>query len=118
MANKRITDVDFIESLNSGESFFVNQNNILKQINKSDVVFDIVNGGTGATTVEDAQDNLGITVIVKNINDEITTINNNVTTINNNITTVDNKWSGCWIEFTDEDGNPTDEPYIHWYTKE
>lgn len=22
--------------------------------------------------------------------------------------------SGCWIEFTDEDGNPTDEPYIHW----
>lgn len=24
------------------------------------------------------------------------------------------KLSGCWIEFTDEDGNPTDEPYIHW----
>lgn len=22
--------------------------------------------------------------------------------------------SGCWIAFTDEDGNPTDEPYIHW----
>lgn len=21
---------------------------------------------------------------------------------------------GCWIDFTDEDGNPTDEPYIHW----
>ena len=21
---------------------------------------------------------------------------------------------GCWIEFTDEDGNPTEEPYIHW----
>lgn len=21
---------------------------------------------------------------------------------------------GCWISFTDEDGNPTDEPYIHW----
>ena len=104
MANKRITDVDFIESLNSGESFFVNQNNTLKQINKRDVVFDIVNGGTGATTVEDAQDNLGITVIVKNINDEITT--------------VDNKWNGCWIEFTDENGNPTDEPYIHWYTEE
>lgn len=20
----------------------------------------------------------------------------------------------CWISFTDEDGNPTDEPYIHW----
>lgn len=23
-------------------------------------------------------------------------------------------WSGCWISFTDENGNPTDEPYIHW----
>lgn len=22
--------------------------------------------------------------------------------------------AGCWIAFTDEDGNPTDEPYIHW----
>lgn len=21
---------------------------------------------------------------------------------------------GCWIEFTDEEGNPTEEPYIHW----
>lgn len=27
---------------------------------------------------------------------------------------LNNKWNGCWIEFTDEDGNPTDEPYIHW----
>ena len=24
------------------------------------------------------------------------------------------KLAGCWISFTDEDGNPTDEPYIHW----
>lgn len=22
--------------------------------------------------------------------------------------------AGCWISFTDENGNPTDEPYIHW----
>lgn len=21
---------------------------------------------------------------------------------------------GCWIEFTDENGTPTDVPYIHW----
>lgn len=27
---------------------------------------------------------------------------------------VDAKFGGCWIEFTDEDGNATDEPYIHW----
>ena len=28
---------------------------------------------------------------------------------------VDEALSGCWISFTDENGNPTDEPYIHWY---
>lgn len=22
--------------------------------------------------------------------------------------------AGCWIDFTDENGNPTDVPYIHW----
>ena len=22
--------------------------------------------------------------------------------------------AGCWIEFTDESGSPTDKPYIHW----
>lgn len=27
---------------------------------------------------------------------------------------VDERLSGCWISFTDADGNPTDEPYIHW----
>ena len=26
--------------------------------------------------------------------------------------------AGCWIAFTDENGNPTDEPYIHWYAEE
>lgn len=34
MANKRITDVDFLNSINGDESFFVNQNNTLKQANK------------------------------------------------------------------------------------
>lgn len=27
---------------------------------------------------------------------------------------VETALGGCWIEFTDENGNPTDEPYIHW----
>lgn len=27
---------------------------------------------------------------------------------------VDERLSKCWISFTDENGNPTDEPYIHW----
>jgi hypothetical protein len=59
--NKRITDVDFLDSLNSNESFFVNQNNTLKQINKSNIVFDITNGGTGASDATTARNNLGIT---------------------------------------------------------
>lgn len=25
------------------------------------------------------------------------------------------KLGGCWISFTDAEGNPTTEPYIHWY---
>ena len=61
MANKRITDVDFLESLNSDESFFVNQNNTIKQINKNNIVFDISNGGTGATDAATARTNLEIT---------------------------------------------------------
>lgn len=68
MANKRITDVDIITSLNGDESFFINQNNAIKQINKKDVVFGITNGGTGATNLEDAKKNLGISNITpKNI---------------------------------------------------
>lgn len=32
--------------------------------------------------------------------------------------TIDNKFAGCWISFTDEDGNPTNEPYIHFTVDE
>ena len=68
MADKRITDVDIIESLNGDESFFVNQNSSIKQINKNKIVdgiigntiFDIKNGGTGATTIAGARKNLGL----------------------------------------------------------
>lgn len=61
MAEKRITDVDFINSLDSNESFFVNKNNTIKQINKGNIVFSVANGGTGATTAKDALANLGAT---------------------------------------------------------
>lgn len=67
MAEKRITDVDFIDSLNSNESFFVNRNNAIKQINKKDVVFGIANGGTGATTVDEARRNIGAISVVNSI---------------------------------------------------
>lgn len=60
MATKRITDVDIIDSLNGNESFFINQNSTIKQINKSNIVFGINNGGTGATSVAGARDALGL----------------------------------------------------------
>lgn len=31
---------------------------------------------------------------------------------------VEQALGGCWIDFTDADGNPTDKPYIHWVTEE
>lgn len=48
MANRRITDVDFVDSLDSSESFFINKNNAIKQINRTNIVFDVSNGGTGS----------------------------------------------------------------------
>lgn len=31
------------------------------------------------------------------------------------LTTVEDKLAGGWVSFTDADGNPTTEPYFHWY---
>lgn len=59
MSNKRITDVDHIDAIFGDESFFVNQNNSLKQIKKSDINLGIISGGTGANNAEDARANLG-----------------------------------------------------------
>lgn len=60
MADKRITDVDIIDSFNGDLSFFINQNNSIKQINKKDVIIPISNGGTGVTTIEDMKNMLGV----------------------------------------------------------
>lgn len=60
MADKRITDVDIIDSFNGDLSFFINQNNSIKQINKKDVIIPVSSGGTGVTTIEDMKDILGI----------------------------------------------------------
>lgn len=68
MANKRITEVDFIDSLTSDESFFINQNNTLKQISKKNVVMEIAQGGTGATTAAEALKKLGLTATASELN--------------------------------------------------
>lgn len=62
MSKKRITDVGFAELLNDNDSLFINQNDSIKQIKKSDILFDTLpvnRGGTGATTEKDARTNLG-----------------------------------------------------------
>lgn len=58
MANKKLTDAGFIDSFNEIGSFFVNQNNSIKQIDRDDVVFGIEYGGTGANNAEEARINL------------------------------------------------------------
>lgn len=60
MADKRITDAGSVTSLSGSESFFINKDSSLKQISKKNIVFDIANGGTGATTASGARANLGV----------------------------------------------------------
>lgn len=68
MANKRITDVDYIDSLDNNVSFFINHSNTLKQIHNRDAVFGVTSGGTGANNVTDARSNLGLgSVATENI---------------------------------------------------
>lgn len=38
--------------------------------------------------------------------------------LNTTLLNMDARWAGAWIEFTDEDGNPTAEPYLHFAVDE
>lgn len=139
--NGAVTEYPFIETTSSGHTpLFAeaththNANNIdagtlsedrLPVItnNKLEVV-SIEKGGTGATTAADALVNLGLTATTAELNKmdgmtasttELNYVKGVTSSIQTQLNTTDNKWAGCWIEFTDEDGNATDEPYIHWY---
>lgn len=107
MADKRITDVDFLDSLNSDESFFVNQNNTLKQVKRSNVTFEIINGGTGAKDAETARANLGaadsetvdeIGVLLSNLRNDFDSYTNSVDSIisemQNAVTPISNGGTG------------------------
>lgn len=58
MANKRLTDASFVDDSTTIETFFVKENSSVKQVEKDKIVFGINNGGTGATTAEEALKNL------------------------------------------------------------
>ena len=38
--------------------------------------------------------------------------------LNATLANMDSRWAGAWIDFTDEDGNPSDEPFLHFTVDE
>ena len=101
MANKKITDVDFTESLGGDESFFINQNNSIKQINRGNIIFSVANGGTGATTLEEARANLEVysktemDTKVESLTDTLETLTDSVETLAETLTaTISSTWTG------------------------
>lgn len=56
-------------------------------------------------------ENIGNISVVQNLDSDATDKVPSVSAVKNEFT---NKLGGCWIDFTDADGNVTTEPYIHW----
>ena len=72
---------------------------------------------TGAINeVKNALDNLSSDAV--DINYDNTTSGLTATNVQDAIDEVNNSLAGCYLSFTDADGNPTTEPYIHWNTEE
>lgn len=72
---------------------------------------------TGAINeVKNALDNLSSDAV--DINYDNTTSGLAATNVQDAVDEVNNSLGGCYISFTDESGNPTTEPYIHWVTEE
>ena len=60
---------------------------------------------------ESAENGLTTNDVVQNLETDATDKVPSVSAVKNEF---NNKLAGCWISFTDESGNPTTEPYIHW----
>ena len=52
------------------------------------------------------------------LTDDSQVVTQNGRRLNVTLANMDSRWAGAWIEFTDEDGNPTTEPYLHFAVDE
>ena len=73
MSKKRITDVNYAESINDNDSVFINQGDILRQINKADLFNNI------QSQINDLQTKLN------NLRNEFDTLDNEVTELDNEV---------------------------------
>ena len=55
---------------------------------------------------------------INGITDSLTSTDSKIAASAKGLKTVNDKLANCWISFTDKDGNPTTEPYIHWLAEE
>ncbi|MBO5167152.1 MAG: tail fiber protein [Lachnospiraceae bacterium] len=68
--------------------------------------------GDGSDDTNTLEKNCGA---IHGITDSLTSESSNIAASAKAVKEVNDSLAGCWISFTDEEGNATTEPYIHWY---
>ena len=68
--------------------------------------------GDGTDDTNTLEKNCGA---IHGITDSLTSESSNIAASAKAVKDVNDRLAGCWISFTDEEGNATAEPYIHWY---
>ena len=81
MANKKITDVDVVSTINDADYLFVNQNSAIRQIKKSDIIKDI--------SVDTTLSVAGQAADAKATGDAITELKNETSELNSDLTNYD-----------------------------